>query len=71
MITSFCKTCGAAIVWIVTPTGKSMPLDAQAVTMWVCDPEGALTGSPAAKPVQVRKSHFSTCPQAAEHRRPR
>ena len=29
---SRCKACGAPIVWIKTPGGKSMPCDAQPVT---------------------------------------
>lgn len=69
MMTSRCKTCGAEIVWVVVPSGKSMPLDARATTQWVIDPEGAQGGSPRAKPVQARASHFSTCPQADQHRR--
>ncbi len=71
MVTSLCKSCGADIVWIVTPAGKAMPLDAKATTMWLVDGEGAQQGSPRAKPVQVRQSHFATCPHAEEHRRPR
>jgi hypothetical protein len=66
--TSCCKSCGAEIVWVVTPAGKSMPLDAKAQTVWVLEPEGATAGSPKAKPVQARGSHFATCPNADEHR---
>ena len=29
---SQCKACGAPIIWIKTPGGKSMPCDAQPVT---------------------------------------
>lgn len=29
-----CRGCGAEIIWIKTPAGKSMPCDAQAVTYW-------------------------------------
>lgn len=42
-----CRSCSARIFWIVTATGKKMPVD----------PDG--------------HSHFSTCPNAAQHRRPR
>lgn len=70
MTTSECK-CGAAIVWIVTPAGKNMPLDAKAVTMWIVDAEGAQGGSLKAKPVQVRASHFASCEYADEFRKPR
>lgn len=71
MTTSECKTCHAKIIWVVTPSGKSMPLDARAETVWVLDPEGAQQGSPRAKPMQAYRSHFSTCVDAAQHRRPR
>lgn len=71
MTSSRCKTCDAEIIWIVTPSGKSMPVDAKAETLWLLEPDGGQGGSARARPVQVRKSHFSTCPQADEHRRPR
>lgn len=69
MTTSQCKSCGAPIVWIVTPAGKNMPLDAKTETLWLLDAEGAQEGSPRAKPVQARRSHFSSCPNADQHRR--
>jgi len=69
MTTSECKSCGARIVWVVLPSGKSMPLDAVAATMFVLEPEGAQDGSPRAKAIQVRASHFSSCPQAGQWRK--
>jgi hypothetical protein len=48
-----CRSCGAAIVWMVTSRGKQMPVDAQTV------------GVPDVKPV----SHFATCPQAKKWRK--
>lgn len=68
MTTSTCSGCGAAIVWITTAAGKSMPLDARAETLWLLDAEGAQTGSTRARPVQVRRSHFASCPQADQFR---
>lgn len=64
MMQSRCRSCGAPIVWVVTPNGNSMPLDAKTVTLWQIEPEGAQEGSPRARPVQVRASHFASCPQA-------
>lgn len=29
-----CKACGAEIIWIKTPTGKSMPCDKEPVMYW-------------------------------------
>lgn len=62
MTTSKCRVCGKDIVWATTPNGNNMPLDAQTITMWIVDAEGAQQGSPKAKPVQVRVSHFKSCP---------
>lgn len=70
MTTSTCR-CGAAIVWVVTPAGKNMPLDAKTETWWLADPDGALTGSPKARPVQVRKPHWASCPMADQFRKER
>lgn len=68
---SVCKSCGAAIKWITTPAGKTMPLDDKPRTMFLIDGDALNSLNPSARPVQVRESHFSTCPQASEHRRPR
>lgn len=69
MTTSRCKGCNAEIVWVVTPAGKSMCLDAKAVTMWILEPDGAQGGSPKGKPVQVRAPHWVSCPNADDFRR--
>lgn len=55
-----CKTCGAAIVWLKTSTGKAMPVDAGTVQ------EGETLFVPGR-----HTSHFATCPQADQHRKPR
>lgn len=73
-----CKSCGADIVWVKTESGKSMPLDASPIDPTKIDgacfiengiarfgafdlPRGTLR----------YVSHFATCPQAKEHRKPK
>jgi len=75
---SSCRSCGAAIVWAETPTGKLAPFDAVPTMrgQWALDDT---THPPlAAKIVRAEGSsedgftcHFSTCPNADEHRRKR
>lgn len=66
-----CRTCGAPIVWIVTPAGKAHPVDAKPEKRWIVQNE--ITDGPTAglsgTLVDTYVSHFATCPQAAEHRR--
>ena len=80
--TSECRDarCKAAIIWAVTPRGKSMPVDAEPTE----DGNVLLTGNvvatvvdPAAPPLggwpePLRTSHFATCVAAADwrHKRP-
>lgn len=80
MTTSQCRSCGAAIAWVQTESGKQMPLDAEPSPdgNMACMANGSyrvLTGSDleAAKKngIALRKSHFATCPNAASHRRKR
>jgi hypothetical protein len=71
MMTSRCKSCNAEIVWVTTPSGKTMPLNAMTKTLWAIEPDGAQCGSPRAKPVQVRESHFATCKDADAWRKPK
>lgn len=59
-----CDGCGEEIKWIKTPRGKSAPLDAKPVKMWV-----HYMGE-----WQMRDcytSHFATCPQAGMFRKPK
>lgn len=63
-----CDSCGAAIVWAETTEKKRMPLDAA--------PERRMLvvhtpGGPHAQVVVVYRSHFATCPNADQHRKPR
>jgi hypothetical protein len=72
---SRCRSCNAEIIWAVTDSGKRMPLDAEPAERPTglfrldtsCDPPHA--SSAAGEPVYL--SHFVTCPNAAQHRRPR
>lgn len=74
--TAKCRSCGAAIIWAKTESGRSMPLDAEPVdptrvnTTCILDRGvarfGAIDG-PSGEPRYV--SHFATCPNAARHRR--
>lgn len=66
---SQCKTCNAEIIWAKTASGKTMPIDAKSETMFIV--EGGAGELVTCRPVQVRKSHFATCAQAEQHRRPR
>lgn len=67
-----CRTCGAPVVWGVTAYGKRMPLDELLVRggKWILTPEGKIIARPSTLEFG-RESHFATCPQADQHRRPR
>lgn len=56
-------------MWVTTPAGKPMPLDAVPVLMWLIDADGPQSGSTKAKPIYARPSHFAKCPNADQHRR--
>lgn len=76
-----CRTCLRPVEWVVTTAGKRMPLDPE---VWHLAPGNGpavgvtadgqvLRGVTASKydpdAVEVRTSHFATCPQADGHRR--
>lgn len=79
--TSFCKKCGAPIVWLRTPRGKMMPADA-ALRAYRENPQGKnnvvnelgevikcdlhFDGPPTG---MGRLPHWATCPNADEFRR--
>lgn len=52
-----CRSCGAQIVWMKTAAGKNMPVDAETVESGDTEFDG-----------KHHVSHFSTCPNAAQHR---
>lgn len=56
-----CRSCGAVIIWLLTKTGKSMPVDASSVQ--------AQKGALIYDPEKGHISHFSTCPQAKRWKR--
>ncbi len=72
-----CNSCGAEIIWAHTASGKAIPLDAEPV------PFGNLVVVPGADGPRALSvnipgalgpryvSHFATCPNANQHRKPR
>lgn len=74
-----CRSCGAAIVWAVLPSGKAVPLDAQPVVGGNVAAYRDHTGTLQARVLKAGEepaavehrgvSHFATCPNAHEHRR--
>lgn len=71
---STCRSCGAEILWSETMTGKKIPLDPEQVLGGniVLEAEGALARIVKPEPgVKRYRSHFASCPQAEQHRRPR
>ncbi len=63
---AYCRTCGQPIIWCATESGKRMPLDAEPEKRFVLDPSSdPMTG----RMRNTYQSHFSTCPQAREHRK--
>ena len=64
---SFCKGCGAPIVWATSSTGKSIPLDPRAKVYSVVPERGRLIAvEPLSAVIGERfmVSHFTTCPKA-------
>lgn len=66
-----CRSCGASITWCITPAGKLHPLDDGRATIVVLDPPLVPGEPPIGRVVTGQRSHFSTCPNADQHRRPR
>jgi hypothetical protein len=79
-----CRSCGAAVRWVVTTTGKTMPMDAEPVENGnlVIVGEGKTRHGDMVPKVQHRDpgelsmleterfvSHFATCPDAPEWKR--
>lgn len=83
MTASNCTSCGARVRWVMTSTGKSMPVDelpvedGNVILSILSQPggQGPLVARVVAKTDVVDvmtarfKSHFATCPDAAKHRR--
>lgn len=80
---SRCTSCDANIIWVTTAaTGKPMPVDVEPhpdgnvllterigrsplAEVVAAGQDSLIPGEP------LRRSHFATCPQADQHRRPR
>lgn len=58
-----CGSCGALIVWGVTESNKRIPLDAEP------ERRAVFIGGERSAIVLTYRSHFATCPNAAEHRK--
>lgn len=67
-----CGSCGAQIVWGVTTNGKRIPLNLPSEKRFV-RARGEVQPQPDGLVMQVETwvSHFATCPNAAQHRKPR
>jgi hypothetical protein len=77
---SSCRSCRAPILWVGTERGKAMPLDRDPydgdsprglfVIRVVDEKALAIAVTPDAFPGEpLYRSHFVTCPHAAQHRR--
>ena len=77
-----CKGCGAEIIWIKTPYGKSHPCDPKPVIYWarqkgkgkVVTPNGEVISCEFKGEMDKATgygyvSHWSTCPEAQQFRR--
>lgn len=77
-----CKGCGAKIVWVKMPGGKSMPCDPDLIPYWerkgasgkVVTPNGEVIscvfdGDPQTATGVGYVSHWSTCPHAQSFRK--
>jgi hypothetical protein len=75
--TSNCKSCGASIIWCHTIQGKKMPVDANVSERGTfvleerteADPYAIFVGGKSLHRWPRYRSHFSTCPEADEHRK--
>jgi len=64
-----CRSCGAPLIWGVSPRGERVPVDAEPrkrITLWASRVPDA---PPLASIVDVYTSHWSTCPSPEAKRR--
>lgn len=71
-----CSSCGAEIIWCVTVEGKRMPVDRAPSTRGNMQLLEQGDGPPLARVAiepfpYLYLSHFATCPNASQHRKPR
>lgn len=68
-----CRSCEALIEWAEMPSGKRMPLDQAPTTdgtfVFINGKARAATDEDRRLNRPLYKSHFSTCPNADQHRR--
>lgn len=77
-----CKACGAPIIFILSPGGKAIPCDAEAVHYWkkagargkCVTPNGIIVSCEFEGDIRDVsgigfRAHFASCPQAASFRR--
>lgn len=78
MTTARCKSCQALVIWCVTEKGNRMPVDAEPVMvargfrLIEARTTDVVLATYTADPVPDERlwvSHFSTCPDAVQHRR--
>jgi hypothetical protein len=62
-----CRSCNAKIIWLLTKNLKPMPVDADTVEPG----DTELNLQTKSNPEGTHISHFSTCPNANQHRKPR
>lgn len=70
-----CSSCGAEIYWVITGKGRRMPVDCNVPGGQVPFGRTAIGAEQLDGPDAILDgkgiSHFATCPQAAQHRKPR
>lgn len=82
-----CRSCHRPILWARTLEGKRIPLDPDLeadgpMLLWAKPDDGEVVAVHRSKIVEVtqdedaehwpgRRTHFETCPHAAQHRKPR
>jgi hypothetical protein len=68
---SKCRSCGAAVIWCETKKGKRMPLDAEPCEAgtFTLGAEGVAVYQKWQPERLLYQSHYSSCPNAAQHRK--
>lgn len=72
---SACRSCGKPILWATTAKGKAIPLDVEPSASGNIELRSSIAHyvTPDVNAVGALRyvAHFSTCPQAASHRKSR
>jgi hypothetical protein len=63
---AYCKSCGAEILWVLTVNGKKMPLSVSSLEQRFI--VSAESEEMRASSRRTYRSHYSDCPNAAQHR---